>query len=453
MFKTDYVEPKLRFEFLEDDSEVDGKHVLAKVKGTFFCPEGVSRNKRYYTRSLWEKALSDGDVQRKLRTKTMFGTIGHDTELTDKTLQEGKISHIVTKAYIDEQGQGIGEALILNTPSGSILNTVLRAGSEVFVSSRADGQFKGTKNGIPLVDENTYNLKGWDFVLSPGFLQANPKIAEEYENTFKGETQMDAAMADKVKEENMALREKLIRKDYEVKSQIDEALKPVEEENAHVKKELHEAASRISELEESLKATNEEKSKLEESLEAYSTLGESFENIKEAMEVSHAFMNTIHEEFGTVEEIREAMTRAVELKEAYDAIGTIDETKAALDIALALIGEKKEAEDDMKAKELADKLDVKAEAVKKMMKKGMSEEEIEDIMKSAKKDEVPADEKKKKMKESDMEDEPKMSDKEKEEMMKKKKKMESAKDENLGEAAIETPKKSRAARLMEELSR
>jgi cob(I)alamin adenosyltransferase len=441
-FKTDYVSPDLKFEFVENASEVDGEHILAKVKGVFFCPDGISRNKRFYPRSLWEKALADEEVQQKLRSRTMFGTIGHDTELNDRTLQEGRFSHIVTQAYIDESGRGIGEALILGTPAGKILNTMLRAGCEVFVSSRADGKFKGYKNGLPVVDEDNYSLKGWDFVLSPGFLQANPRIAEAYENITKGEYKMSDSVIAKLSEENATLREKLVLKDVEVRGKIDEAVKPISEENNHVKTQLHEAEDTIAELKESLAAVEEDKTKISEELAKYSELGESFDNIKKALEESHSFMSTVLEKFGTIEEIEEALVVATEMKEAWDAIGQVDEVKAALEIAETLIAEKKANEDAQKANELAEKLNVKAEAVVKLMKKGMSEEEITDILESAKKEELPKDDKPK-----DGDEEPKDE----------KKKKNESKDENLGavdDLNEDKPvRKSRCMRLVEDLNR
>lgn len=436
-FKNDYIETGIKFEFIESESEVDGEHILAKVRGPFFCPDGVSRNKRFYPKELWEQCLKNEDVQQKLKSRTMFGTIGHDTELSDKTLQEGKISHIVTKAYIDDQGKGIGEALILNTPSGKILNTVLRAGSEVFVSSRADGKFKGSKNGIPVVDKDTYKLKGWDFVLSPGFLEANPKIAEEYENNImQGESSMDTKVIERLSEENGSLREKLTQKDSEVKSKIEEAIKPISEENTHLKTQIHEAEATINELRESLASLEEEKTQLSEELENFNSLGESFENVKASLEFAESFMSTVDEKFGTIEEIEEAMTKALEMKEEWDSIGTVEEVRVALGIAEALMEEKKKMEYDKKVKDLADKMDVKSEVVDKMMKKGMDDQEIEELL-----SEMKGGVQKPKQ-------EPAQPEKDK--------KVENKKDEDLGEVDenLETPaRKSRAQRLMESLSR
>ena len=46
---------------------------------------------------------------------------------------------VITEAYVDETGKGICTFEILDTPSGRILNTILRAGSKLHVSTRAFG--------------------------------------------------------------------------------------------------------------------------------------------------------------------------------------------------------------------------------------------------------------------------------------------------------------------------
>lgn len=422
----DYVLPEIQFEFLEDSSEVDGENVLAKVRGVFFLPNGISRNNRYYSKSLWERALAEPEVVEKLKTKTMFGTIGHDTELNDKSLSEGKISHIVTRAAIDENDQGIGEALILNTPSGRILNTILRAGANIFVSSRANGRFNGTKNGVPAVDENSYSLKGWDFVLRPGFLQANPKIAEEYnDNIIEGEVNMSDRSLERMFEENATLRESLAKKDAQVEKQVNEALKPIEEENAHLKTQVSEAEVSLKELRESVSELEEEKTKLEESLSKYSELGESFESIKEALELSEEFQTEVLE-LGSPSEIEEALTKANEMKEQWESLGEVDQVKAALEIAEKLLDEKKEAEYQEKIKEMAKKYKMKESAIDRLMKKGMTEEEIEDFVKE--------------MADGEEEDKPSKKDESEEDLGS------TNEDEN------EAPKKSRAMRLMESFS-
>ena len=159
-------------------SEVDASKgaILAIVKGPHFVPDGISRNHRNY-KGVWEKAGKNEEVQRKLRDNQMFGTIGHDVELTDKEIRERLYSHI-TRNINWETGEA--ESVIYNTPVGESLLTLLRAGTKLYVSSRADGEYKGKdEDGNDIMDPDTYVLERFDFVTDPGFLEAHPALVTE----------------------------------------------------------------------------------------------------------------------------------------------------------------------------------------------------------------------------------------------------------------------------------
>lgn len=181
----DYI--PFKCEFVDDISRVDesaqsevaksGGTILAIVKGPHFVPGGVSRNKRLYTEELWEVAGKDEDVQRKVANNQMFGRVGHEAEITDEDIAEGKFSHYTRN--IDWK-TGIAESVILNTPMGNTLYTILRAGTIMYVSSRADGDYSGKdEDGNDILDPKTYKLERFDFVQDPGFLDAKPKMISE----------------------------------------------------------------------------------------------------------------------------------------------------------------------------------------------------------------------------------------------------------------------------------
>jgi hypothetical protein len=374
----DVIEPDVKFN-IEESAEVDGQHILAKVKGVFFCPDGKSRNNRYYPKSLWEKALSEDNIQQKLKSRTMFGTLGHETELNDKALQEGRVSHIITNAYIDEDGKGMGEALVLNTKAGRVLNTILRAGSQVFVSSRAEGRFKGSKDGMPVVDEDSYKLETWDFVLNAGFAAANPKLVEELNQTdsnenFEGDNAMNEALK-KVMDENYDLRDQ-IKTLSEDKSKLEESYRPLVEENLHLKNEVSKMEESNKELSEKLEAATSELDEAREIVAVVEELGDSAEEVRTAMENAFNYISEIHDDMGTKEEIREALETAISFKEEVEEIGTVEEIKKALEIGEAMLDSKLEAERQETIAKLAKTCGVKNEAVEKLMDKDMSEEEI-----------------------------------------------------------------------------
>ena len=199
----------------DDASQVDNKHIIGRVTGQFFVPGGTSRNGRFYPESLWERVTNDKDVLFRMNERKMFGTIGHDEEpVSEQQLRNGEVSHIVTKLWIDVDDfgkkKGMGEALILGTPSGHNLNTYLRAGCKLNTSSRASGKFLETNNseGVPIVDEESFIFETFDFVLDPGFLEANPQLVERLNSENQTEEEKENGMgvnlnAEKILQESM----------------------------------------------------------------------------------------------------------------------------------------------------------------------------------------------------------------------------------------------------------
>ena len=174
-------------EFVDDISQVNESAqsevansngtILAIVKGKHFVPGGVSRNRRKYTEELWQAAGKDEEVQRKVKNNQMIGRVGHDAEITDEDLGEGRYSHY-TRNINWETGEA--EDVILNTPMGNSLYTLLRSGVVMYVSSRADGDYNGKdEDGNDILDPKTYKLERFDFVQDPGFLDAHPKMITE----------------------------------------------------------------------------------------------------------------------------------------------------------------------------------------------------------------------------------------------------------------------------------
>jgi len=166
--------------------------VLAKVKGPSFFLDGFSRNGRFYPKSLWENALKNPETKDTLSRGLMFGCIGHPKDYSlDELLESGRVSHKVTDIYVDQKtGVGMAEYEILDTPSGRILNTVLRSGSEMYVSTRAFGGFTNKtkdKDGkkYKILDDSNFVIETIDFVIQPGFLETKPELMESLAEDFQ----------------------------------------------------------------------------------------------------------------------------------------------------------------------------------------------------------------------------------------------------------------------------
>jgi len=342
------------FSLEETNDVIAGQSVLGKLRGCFFIPDGISRNKRFYGKDVWSRQLQNEDVQTKLKDLRMFGTLGHKTKIDDESLAEGKLSHVTTSLKLDGN-EGIGEALILNTPAGKILNAVLRAGSKLYVSSRASGDYKGTSHGVPNVDPDTYHLEGFDMVLEPGFLQANPSLVESLQEDFKtlkeylelveeiSDVKQDvpkfkevipkATPEDKNNEEiggiqmSKELIEQLAKEKVVLQEDLTKSLKQLEE----VKQDHVVLGSEVTNLRNQLKKADEKVSKTE----SYEKLG-SPEDIEKALDLSEKVLWK-YKESGSPDEVRNALDKAYEELKKYRDLGTVSEVSEAFDKAESLI--------------------------------------------------------------------------------------------------------------------
>ena len=247
----------------------EGYNVLGILEGQHFVPDGFSRNKRYYDRYLWLKQLKENsEVERMIKDRSMFGTIGHDMDVSEKELREGLVSHITTDLQLEKNGiAGYGRSEILDTPAGRALHCYLKAGVNLYVSSRADGSFKNETVynkefdlDVPVLDPETFQLERFDIVLKPGFLQANPKLAESFDTkTIKViesleikedlETQIKVLEEETLDKEDQYIKDiEYTDKNYDIENSGDNQMtssKPLEQlnsvlaENENLKKKLN----------------------------------------------------------------------------------------------------------------------------------------------------------------------------------------------------------------------
>lgn len=164
-------------ESFKDEVNASRGAILAIVKGKHFCPDGTSRNHRFYPKALWLGVKNDENFMARLKRNGVVGRVGHEPEITDEDIGEGNYSHF-TRNINWETGEA--ESVIVDTPMGRNLLTALRAGIQLFVSSRATGDYCGKNDdGDDVMDAKTYALERFDFVQDPGFLEAHPTLVSE----------------------------------------------------------------------------------------------------------------------------------------------------------------------------------------------------------------------------------------------------------------------------------
>jgi competence protein ComGC len=140
-----------------------------------------NKNNRIYDKSVWEKVLSNTNLQEKLANRNLYGHAEHP-EKTQSNLE--KTSHIVTNFNINETDGKVYQTIeVLNTPYGRIVNTLLEAGCGVGVSTRAEGELEEAKddkgNKYYRVIPETYSYVTTDFTADPSTYGALPTKIEK----------------------------------------------------------------------------------------------------------------------------------------------------------------------------------------------------------------------------------------------------------------------------------
>jgi len=338
-FKNDLTLTPMKFSIMEGVEKRAG--VLTIIEGESFAPGGYSRNKRFYSKKLWENVLGNDAVLEKLANRNMYGALGHDVELTEKSLREGLFSHIVTDIRIDENGKGISRYEVLDTPSGRILDSLARAGSSLYVSSRADGTYDGQdEDGNDIVSEDNFEFFTFDFVLDPGIKSANPKLVEmlekleeQYNNSINntGGNGMEKLqeMLDKV------MGEKLI-----LQNDLGDSKSKLQEKNDSItilENKLSESDSKLKELEEKLVKLTESDKLLEEFNKLDATPSEILEANRKAADLIKSYRNVA----SSPRVVLEANRKAADLIKSYRGIGSVKEIRETNKKAHVLISEYK----------------------------------------------------------------------------------------------------------------
>lgn len=141
--------------------DVEGSKRLF-IHGVFLQSNIVNRNKRLYP-----KHIMDAEVNRYINEKVekdmATGEAGHPN---GPTINVDRISHKITS--LKEDGNNwVGKALIIPTPMGNIVRTLMEAGVRLGVSSRAIGDVKRNRQGINEVQTNFRLSTAADIVTDP----------------------------------------------------------------------------------------------------------------------------------------------------------------------------------------------------------------------------------------------------------------------------------------------
>src|SRR5574344_931928 len=297
---------------------------LGEVKG-ILAPIGVmSRNNRIYDEDHYDYLLEDTNLQNRIHSRGMLGTIGHhQKKVDDEDLAKGTVSHVVTDVHIVECEDGsralYGEIEILDTPAGRLLKSYYEQGIPLYVSTRGGGKLLPVVGeSYKRVDKTHYFLETFDFVKEPGFLQAKPEYVGITEKLEDNNINEDYKMAnEKAKIEKM--EDKAEKKEDKAIEKMEKAQK-IEKEAE--KKE--DAGKKAEGEKEEAKAEKIEKEAAKEMADAEKEEAKA-EKIEESKEVSEAKKE---EEAHKLEaDAEEDKAKAKKLAKDAHYIADVDEAK------------------------------------------------------------------------------------------------------------------------------
>jgi len=165
-----------KYELTEDKDENDRVKAY-RLKGVFQQADVKNGNGRFYPRSVLEKEVSR--MQPIIEEKRVLGELDHPA---DAKIHLDKVSHMITMLEMRTNGEMYGEATVLETPSGRVLQELLKNGVMLGISSRGFGSVK-KHNGVDEVSDD-YKMVTFDIVSDPSTPKAFPQVVyEEKEET------------------------------------------------------------------------------------------------------------------------------------------------------------------------------------------------------------------------------------------------------------------------------
>ena len=179
-----------------------------KVRGLFQEAHKQNGNKRVYGKTLLEREIKK--LQEPMNERRLVGELDHPS---NEIVHLANASHVITGLQM-EGNKVIGEAEILNTPSGRVLQELLKAGVKIGISSRAVGGLTyNSDDDCYDVNENLRMIT-WDMVSEPSCQGAFPGLLGESQ-TISETTKQVSENVDHLRSERMyihALKKELNKK-------------------------------------------------------------------------------------------------------------------------------------------------------------------------------------------------------------------------------------------------
>lgn len=142
--------------------EATGKKNLF-IEGVFMQGDIKNRNGRMYPADVLEKEVKRYNEQY-IEKNRAYGELGHPS---GPTINLERVSHMITK--LERDGSNfMGKAKIMTeTPYGKIVESLIKDGGQLGVSSRGMGSVKPSRDGVGVVQSDFYLATAADIVADP----------------------------------------------------------------------------------------------------------------------------------------------------------------------------------------------------------------------------------------------------------------------------------------------
>ena len=163
-----------------------------KVLGKFQKCDEQNNNGRVYPRKILANQVKA--IQEKIGDRSLVGALDHPANDASHLSQA---SHVITKLWVEKNGDVMGEAEILSTPNGKIVEALLNDNVKIGISSRGLGSVSEGTTG-KVVNED-FKLITFDLVSDPSTKGAFPGICESMrENSQRAQAIVSKHKKDRV---------------------------------------------------------------------------------------------------------------------------------------------------------------------------------------------------------------------------------------------------------------
>jgi hypothetical protein len=152
----------------------EGKSGPLKIRGIFQRADEANHNNRIYPKKVLENQVNH--LVNAINERRLVGELDHPTY---EMVKLSNASHLITGLRL-QGNEVIGEAEILPTPAGKVVEGLIRGGVKIGISSRGMGTLSEGRNGTKTVNED-FKLVTFDIVADPSTRGAYPTLSESIE--------------------------------------------------------------------------------------------------------------------------------------------------------------------------------------------------------------------------------------------------------------------------------